>query len=139
MIFEVGQHLRCFLRTLTVVEGIVQESTEQQLVLKSLDGESLLIIHQPAQDIVLTKIRLAPVSETQRIADKIRQKSLESQEKGEVLSEEDLHHMTIAELQMEKAAQERRIIANKLQEHHIEGPRKVTYEQPRFFKKPSAQ
>lgn len=141
MMIEVGQHIKCFLRTSTMVEGIVQEIGEQ-LVLKSLDGESLLIIHQPKQDIVMTKVCLPDSSkpQTEQIADKIRQKQLEyEQTSDEPPSNEELRHMSVAELSIEKAKQERRIMTNKLREHlPTQGVKKVVYGQPGFYQKSRA-
>jgi len=39
-----------------VLEGIVEEWTDSQVVLKSLDEKSLMIVHRPVDDILLTKI-----------------------------------------------------------------------------------
>ena len=57
MIPQIGQHVKCVLRTGAMAEGIVKfwENTVQ---LQSLDGESILIIPHPADDIILIKVLL---------------------------------------------------------------------------------
>ena len=42
---HLGRHVKCFLRNSTVVEGIM-EGCSTVIQLRSLDGKSLLIIHQ---------------------------------------------------------------------------------------------
>lgn len=152
MIFTTGTHIKCLLRTSTVVEGIVQDSSSDEVVLKSLDGKSLLIIHQPEQDIVLTKVVL--FEEDEEIPQENEEsKSVEPVCDGSERTSEQvfckidtnedpdedpiaLHVKSIAELKVELAQQERKIIAEKLRDHHLQGPRKVIYGQPGFFQKP---
>src|SRR5271166_640284 len=63
MIPEKGQHVKCFMRSTMVLEGIVQEWADTQIVLKSIDDESILIVHHPADDIILTKVMLTKAPE----------------------------------------------------------------------------
>jgi hypothetical protein len=151
MIFEVGQHVKCFLRTSTIIEGIVQESSERQLILKSLDGENLLIVHQPIQDIVLTKVLLskkAPEELQKNLSSKppaaFQHETLNQAFEATVAEGEEepdpmaLQAKTTAQLRIELAKEERKILAAKLRDHHpnsAEAPRKITYGYPGFFKK----
>src|ERR1700679_3910433 len=71
MIPQQGQHVKCFMRSTMVLEGIVEEWTDSQVVLKSLDEKSLMIVHRPVDDIVLTKVIL---EEPQEISEEIIKK-----------------------------------------------------------------
>jgi hypothetical protein len=143
----IGRHVKCFLRNSTVIEGIVEEwGTTIQL--QSLDGQSLLIIHHPEQDIILTKVLLSeevvePVEELEnKTFEPKPQFPLEMSEGDEELDPLTLQAKSIAELKVEMAKQERKIIADKLKDHYpdtMRAPRKVTYGYPGLFKKPSAQ
>ena len=146
-----GRHVKCFLRNSTVVEGVVEKWGET-LELQSLDGKSLLIIHQPAQDIMLTKVLLSedvvePAQEPQPPQPPVRGRMFLHDEPIEVQAEEEIDPMALqakstAELRIELAKQERKIIAGKLKDHRpdsLQAPRKVKYGQPGFFKKQSAE
>ena len=141
-----GQHIKCVLRTGMMAEGIVEEWLDNFVRLRSLDGESILIIPHPNEDIILIKIVLEkPKSEAQIIGDKIRAKQKETsleQEFQEVYdqpSEDDLRVKKMAELKILMAEQDKKIIADKLKDHHIGDARKVEYGTPQFYKKPSTK
>lgn len=120
---EVGQHVKCFLRNSTVLEGKVENWTKDEVVLKSLDDQSILIIHRPLEDIMMTKVVLIELS--QIVEDKI--KSIpESQEKikhklHEVLAEPsedpEIQKKSIAELRAMVIEQDKKIITQKQQVH----------------------
>jgi hypothetical protein len=139
MIPQPGQHVKCFLRNGNIAEGLV-ESWGETIVLKALDDLSLMIIHDPKQDIMLTKVLLVPpepTSQAQEISDKIKAKMAE-----EGQPEPDAHSlnvMTKAQLHIELADQERKIVADRLTDHHPApmAPQRRTYGYPGFFKKPS--
>jgi hypothetical protein len=129
------------LRNSTVIEGIVEE-WGAIIQLQSLDGQSLLIIHHPDQDIILTKVLLSeevtqPVEELENETFEPKlQFPLEMSEGDEELDPLTLQAKSIAELKVEMA------IADKLKDHYpdtMRAPRKVTYGYPGLFKKPSAQ
>jgi hypothetical protein len=144
---HIGRHVKCFLRNSTVVEGIM-EGCATTIQLRSLDGKSILIIHNPEQDIVLTKVLLPQeiVEEEQPEAAPVNglplRGTLEPTADEEPLDPMTLKAKTIAELRIELAKQERKIVAHKLKDHRpdaSQAPRKVTYGQPGFLKKPSAE
>lgn len=120
MIPDKGHHVKCVMRTSLVLEGIVEEWAEARVVLRSLDGESLMIIHRPTEDILLTKVMLTePISEK-----KVEHNQTEAQEKiktklQEVQAEVDpeLQEKNIAELRDMVKEQERQIMINKRREH----------------------
>lgn len=136
-----GQHVKCFLRNGNVLEGVV-ESWGIPVVLKSLEGQNLLILHDPKQDIMLTKVVLVEEptvqAREQAIAQKIKEQTTEE---GLQPAPEDLNAMTKAQLHVEMAEQERRIVSDKLKTHYPDSstPRKKTYGYPGFFQKPSAK
>ena len=56
---DTGSHVKLILKNNTVVEGIVEEWFANYVKLKSLDGQSVMIIPHPNEDIMLIKIFLA--------------------------------------------------------------------------------
>ena len=148
-----GRHVKCFLRNSTVVEGVVKKWGDI-LQLQSLDGKSLLIIHQPTQDIVLTKVLLSedvvePVEESLIPQPPVRGRLSSDDEPLEVVRAEEeesdpmaLQAKSTAELRIEMAKQERKIIAGKLKDHRpdsLQTPRKVKYGQPGFLQNQSTK
>lgn len=119
MIPETGQRVKCFMQSGMVLEGTVEIWTSEQVVLRSLDEQSLMIVHRPGQDIILTKIAL-----TQEFT-KIQSESTDTSEKQikekleEVQTIEDplLKDKSINDLRKMVIAQERDIITNKTKEH----------------------
>ena len=125
MIPQQGQHVKCFMRSTMVLEGIVEEWADFQVVLKSLDGQSLMIVHRPVDDIMLTKVIL---EESQEIIEEIKERpvgALEAQLKirnklQEVLSpsgELDLDKMNVDQLRELVQEQDRQLITQKKREH----------------------
>jgi sRNA-binding regulator protein Hfq len=55
---ETGSQVKYFLLNGMVLEGIVEKDTASECVLRSLDGKSLMIIHRPSEDILMTKVVL---------------------------------------------------------------------------------
>ena len=122
MIPEPGQHVKCFMRSTMVLEGIVQEWADTQIVLKSIDDESILIVHHPADDIILTKVILqvsqeiveeVPTPEPTEMQQQIKEKL------DEVLSGEDsdLEKMNLQQLRKLVHQQDKAIITQKRKEH----------------------
>src|SRR5271155_2592435 len=115
MIPQKEQHVKCFLRTGMVLEGMVEEWSDAQVVLCSLEGRSLMILHNPVQDILLTKVILVPepvvVSEPVKSED-IKQKLEEVQE----IEDPELRTKSIEQLRQLVVQQEKEIIANKTRE-----------------------
>ena len=141
-----GQHVKCVLRTGAMAEGIVEEWFNNVVQLRSLDGESILIIPHPNEDIMLIKIVLdKPKSEAEVIKEKIIKKQTHSdlekelQKVYEQPSGDDLRTKKMVELKVLMAEQEKKIIADKLKDHRIGDTRKVEYGQPEFYKKPRTQ
>lgn len=136
-----GQHIKCFLRTGSVVEGTV-ENWGESIVLKTLDRLSLMIIHNPQQDIILTKVLLDPPdpkSRAQEIPGAIVTKAIEDGQPPP--DEQSLNAMTKAQLHIELVEQERRTVAEKLRDHYPNptAPRRRTYGYPGFLKKPRVE
>jgi hypothetical protein len=146
-----GQHVKCILRTGAIAEGIVDEWFNNHVQLKSLDGESILIITHPAEDIMLIKIILEPKNQTEEIADKIRAKSALEQKFEETRQGHDPNNAddrkTLAQLKIELVEQERKIVSEKLKDHTATQIPKITryhypgnmYGHSRSSKKPSAE
>jgi hypothetical protein len=151
-----GQHVKCLMKNNTIAEGIVEEWHGNYVKLKALDGKSYLIIHHPGEDIMLTKVMVDENSEEKSLAQQVKEKieakgtkprptepQLTLEEAFQQLSTEDdtidmqaLDAKSKAQLQVELAKQEREIIAAKLRDHTIEGPKKVQYGYPGLYTKP---
>jgi hypothetical protein len=145
-----GQHVKCVLRTGAMAEGIVEEwninaafaggKFISNVQLRSLDGESILIIPHPDEDIMLIKIVLEKPKSEPKILTKQKETSLEKefQEVYDQPSDDDLRVKKMADLKILLAEQDKKIIADKLKDHRIGDARKVEYGSPQFYKKPSA-
>lgn len=124
MIPSVDSIVKCFLRNTTVLEGKVVEWGDTQVVLKSLDEQSLLIVHRPNEDILLTKVVLVPekllekpkekkLSELQQ---KIKEKLYEVQQPFSI-ENSSINEKNIKELQQMIIEQDKQIIEEKRKEH----------------------
>lgn len=140
---QVGQHVKCILRNGAIAEGIVEEWYNNIVQLKSLDGESALIITHPSEDIMLIKVFLEkavePESEGEDLPSEEDVKNFESSFDNPPVDYEKPDELkSLAQLRIEYAKQERKIIAEKLKEHRpsIPGPGKVQYGYPGLGKKP---
>ena len=153
MIPQIGQHVKCLLRTGVLAEGIIEEWGEKTVQLRSLDEENILIITHPNDDIMLIKIILndqpavAEITEkVTEITEKIRKKELKNsykfnhpdleekfQEVYEKPSNDDLRLKQLADLKVLLIEQEKKIIIDKLKEHHIGPVNKAKYGQPGFL------
>jgi len=112
----------------TVVSGTIVSWLENNYVLKSLDGQSLIILNNPALDIMAIKV----FSETEPIV----QQPISSKEiLEEVIDNSDLKHKKLAELYIESTKAEKQIIAEKLRNHHIGAVTLPKYATPNFFNK----
>jgi ribosomal protein L12E/L44/L45/RPP1/RPP2 len=151
MNIQAEQHIKCIFRNGTIIEGIVRAWSKEEAVLLSLNDASLMVILHPYDDVMLIKIMSeeisAPTTATaaptssraQEIADAIKAKAAEEEQPEP--DEQTLHAMTAAQLHIELAEQERRIVADKLRDHYpgLQTPRKKSYGYPGFFQKPRAK
>ena len=128
------QHVKILLNNGTLVEGIVENWTNEEVILISLDRESKLILPRPNDDIMLIKIVL-DTSEKSMPTEKSKRKpstaTSELQEAFDTLVESptDTPGRTenLAELRIQLAEAERAIIAEKMREHHIGNPSGANY------------
>lgn len=133
MIPQIGQHVKCILRTGVMVEGIIEEWGES-VQLKSLDGESILIIPHYTNDIMMIKIMLPKKienKEEQIISKNKLEKEFEEAYKQP--SEENFRIKKLAELKKLLINQEKKIISEKIKDHNIEAIKKAEYGYPGFF------
>jgi uncharacterized membrane protein YheB (UPF0754 family) len=149
MIPETGQHVKCFMRSTMVLEGIIEEWSSNQVVLKSLDSESIMIIHRPQEDIMITKVVLEKISEEKPLneAEKVKKKILDKMEIKERLqqvldpiSDEELNKTNLKRLRELVVEQDKKLITQKRQEHFGEpgaSKRAASYSNP-FLNKKSA-
>jgi hypothetical protein len=124
---EKGQHVKCVMRSSLVLEGIIEEWSETQVVLRSLEDQSLMIIHHPAEDIMLTKVlqiaeaQPAPIENpsiavpaVEPIQEQVKKKL---HEVLQPIDDAELQKKSIQELRQLVIERERQIITNKKREH----------------------
>jgi hypothetical protein len=103
-----------------VLEGIVEE-WGAAVVLKSLDGKSIMIVHNAVADIMLTKVMLEPqeISEEKEEPPPGPLKEEIANQLREVLHSEDsdLEKMNISQLRKLVIEQDKQLIAQKKKEH----------------------
>jgi hypothetical protein len=142
MIPEVGQHVKCMLKNGALAEGIVEEWYNNYVKLLACDHSSIIIIHHPEEDIVLTKIILDDdIAVQYKEPAETPPKNSAEAEFQKIVREpsSDLRNKRLAELKVELAKEERKIIAEKLRDHHIGEVKKVQYGIPGFLKKPRTE
>lgn len=129
------QHVKLLLRTGTLIEGLVQEWSDQEVVLVSLDGKSQLILPRPSDDIMLIKIVLdnaETLQPTEKPKPQLPKNELE-QKFEEVLNQPSNtpeRTETLAELRVQLVDAEKAIISNQLKDHYIGTPRRTNYASP---------
>lgn len=117
---EPGKHVKYFLRNGMVLEGIVEKDTAAEVILKSLDDKSLMIIHKPAEDILLTKVMLQEHDEIPKEQSENQSRELIREKLQEVVNptgSEELDKLNIDQLKQLVQEQEKQIIAQKKTEH----------------------
>jgi len=134
----IGRHIKCILRNSVVIEGVAEEWSDVRVVLRSLDGESLMIIHKPTDDILMTKVLLhsptndIPVETPEppktpvpsEMQEKIKEKL---QETLQMTDDPELQKKSVEELRHLVHEQERQILAQKKREHFgVPGAAKMT-------------
>lgn len=120
MIPDKGHHVKCVMRNSLVLEGIVEEWSEARVVLRSIDSESLMIIHRPADDILLTKVMLTeliPEKKVEHSPTEAQEKIKAKLQEARLADDPELQEKSIAELRDMVKEQERLIIVNKRREH----------------------
>jgi len=113
------QHVKCFMRSSMILEGIVEEWSEKEIVLKSLDGDSIMIVHHPAEDVILTKIIInnsaeKPTQELPKIAGQIAEKLKDIIQSNE---NPEINKLNLDQLRILSKRQDAKIIAEKKKEH----------------------
>ncbi len=140
---EIGQHVKCLLKNNSVVEGTVMEWEDTHVKLEALDHSSILIIHHPQEDIILTKIVLDDdvADDYKEPAETPIRTDLEEEfdQAYNQPSGNDLRTKRLAELRIEMANHEKKMVREKLRHHHLGEVKKVEYGTPGFLKKPSTQ
>ncbi len=143
---ESGKHVKIILRNGAMAEGIVEEWYANEVKLKSLDGESILIITHPAEDIMLIKVFLEKLPEEEPedygpTEEEVREFEGSFQEVADTTDPFDPDQVkSLAQLRIDLIKQDKKIVAEKLKNHQPStGPGKVQYGYPGLGKKPSAK
>lgn len=112
-----GQRVKCFMRSSVVLEGIVEEWTEACVVLKSIEDNSFIIVHRPAEDILITRAwneTSTPKKELPEIKKEISEKLRETISQP---IESELNKKNIVQLRQLVIEQDKQIIAQKKKQH----------------------
>lgn len=140
-----GQYVKLFLRNGMVLEGIVEESTSAQVVLSSLNDQSLMIIHRPNEDIMVTKVMSEPraIEEVEEEKPEIpvtQQAVKEKLHEALETTDPELQKLSIEELRQLVHEQEKQLIAQKRREHFgSPGAAKMTTYSTPFTPKPHSR
>jgi hypothetical protein len=135
---QIGQYVQVMLQYGYVIEGYVENWTDEQSVLRSISNKSLVIIPHTSSDIVAIKI----MQETPQLKEEnSNTQELENQieEVKKLPSQDETRLLKLAELRKQLAEQDRKIISDKLKDHNISGTQKVQYGQPGFLPKQSVK
>lgn len=141
---EPGKHVKYFLRNGMVLEGIVEKDTAAEVILKSLDSKSLMILHKPTEDIMMTKVMLVeeteeplpeeePYGETQPTDHvEFHNRAVAKLQEVESASSEELREKSISELQAMVREQDRQILTEQKKEHFgtPDAPKMTHYSSP---------
>jgi len=113
-----GQRVKCFMRTNLILEGIVEEWSASNVILKSLEDNNLIIIHKPLDDIMVTKILNtktieAPIKSEEPLKSEIKDKL------DEIMNSENpnLESLNLKILKNLVIEQDKKIIKEKRVEH----------------------
>ena len=120
MIPQQGQYVKIFLRNSMILEGVVEEWTDQQVVLKLLlSDESFAIVHRPGEDILVTKVYVrTPETQVDKPSSEIRQNIAATlQEAIKPEAEPELQKMNLTQLRQLVVQYDRKIIEEKRKEH----------------------
>lgn len=140
---DIGRHVKCLLTNNTLVEGTVMIwDLSRWVKLRSLDSESVFIIHHPDRDIVMTKIVLNSEPEEEFPVYTPDPKPLpeleaEWQKTYDGPSDDELRTKRLAELKVLMIEQEKKIIRDKVKTHESSSaysPQLPKYQLP-FMKK----
>jgi len=127
MDIQPGQHVKCFFKIGTVIEGIVKSWSKGESELLSLNDNNLMVILNTNEDLMLVKIVFQEKLEEEDPKSKTPQEWLNAQPKewiqeklAEVLEptgDEDLDKLNIVQLRRLVQEQEKQMIAQKKKEH----------------------
>lgn len=106
---QINQYVKCYLRNATTFEGLVEEWSDKQVVLKSSKNDDLLIIHNPIADIMLTTIINSIPNKMEQISNLVRELPN--------IEDPQLKQQSIQQLTQMKLQQEQEIINNKQRQH----------------------
>ena len=134
---EKGQYVKVVFKNSTQLEGVVESWTEKQAILRSVSGDSLMIIQNTSEDVMAIKIILDFTPPTE-----VPKKLSIMEEKFEAVRAtpvSDPHRLQrLADLRKQANQAEKEIIANKLKDNRPE-PRESKYGFPNLTKKHSSK
>ena len=139
---EVGEHVKCLLVNNTLIEGCVMLWGVNSVKLKSLDGDSVFIIHNSDRDIVMTKVIInqpgaPPEPKIPVPLEGATNLEKRWQETYNGPSDDELRTKKLAELKVLMIEQEKKIIKDKMRTHEstsVYSPMPSKYQIPNMAK-----
>jgi len=127
MDIQPGQHVKCFFKIGTVIEGIIKSWSKDESELLSLNDNNLMVILHTNEDLMLVKIVLQENLEEEVPKRKTPQEWLNAQPKEKIkekLAEAlqptgdlNIDNLNLTELRQLAHEQEKQMIAQKKKEH----------------------
>lgn len=131
------KHIKVHFKNGISAEGIVVEWTDTRSVLKSLENEDLLIIHETSQNVMLIRIYMDEIKVIPRI--NLNQKIVDDDMDEKFIPDPKLHLMKLVELRKLQLQEEKAQVAKKLRKSFVpSGAVKEYYDYPNFAKLKSA-
>ena len=116
MIPKPGQHVKLLLRSSITLEGIVEHWSSEQVELKSIDGERLILVHSPIVDIILTTITINPQKSDKQLPE-IKEAISQQLETVLITKDPTINRLNIQQLKSLVKQQDHKIITEKRKEH----------------------
>ena len=115
-----GQRVKLFMRHNSILlEGIVENWSDEQVILKSLEDDGLILVNRPSEDIMIVKITAAQVQiDEQKQLPEIKAEITETlRETLKPEIEPEIESANLKQLRKLAVLQDRKIIAEKSKQH----------------------
>lgn len=123
MIPQKNQYIKIILIDNLQVEGLVEEWSENKIILKSADSKTISVINNSRQNVILYSI-ITDFMTPQERQKKLSEMEVQFQQEQAKPSADNFRIMRLADLKKAMAEQQKQIVANQLKEHM---PRPVNY------------
>lgn len=135
---EKGQYVKIVFKNSTQLEGIVESWSDQQSVIKSINGDSLMVIFNTSADVMAVKIILNFIKPGE-LHSRLMKTAQEFEDVKQSPSTNEFRLQKLADLRKMLIEQEKQIINQQIREHTPSQTTKVKYGIPNFNKKHRAK